>query len=365
MTLWGGLFSLQARFPAGFKAGRKAGLQPRLAAPLAALGFFSFALAMLVRLAFDESVPANPYSSSAWIDRGLAVEHAGNLIDAENALLEAARVDHQYLPAWTLANFYFRRGQAESFWPWAARAAALNYDDLRPLLKLCDLIEPDPGASLDHLGDTPRNEHAYLDFLIGQNRLDAAQQVARRMLARHDPRETPRLADLVDREIRAGRGEAALDIWNALARSPRLDPAAGAVLTNGELKTAPSGAGFDWRLPSAVGLTVEWRPSELDFALWGTQPESCVLLEQALLLDKTARRYHLRFEYSTPTGIRWALDTSESTAFDPSDAWRAGQWIFALRPSGLARLKLIYRREPGTIRAQGHVKIRNVRLEVL
>src|SRR5713101_3857997 len=133
----------------------------RLAA-LAALAFFGFATSIVIRLAVNESVPADPHASSAWITAGLAAERAGNFSDAERALLKAAEADRQYLPAWTLANFYFRRNRSESFWPWAARAAALNYDDLRPLLKLCDLIEPDPRLSLDRLRGTARIEHAYV-----------------------------------------------------------------------------------------------------------------------------------------------------------------------------------------------------------
>jgi hypothetical protein len=335
---------------------------------LAALGFFSFSTAAVIRLAFDESGPADSQSSSAWITRGLAAEHAGNFSEAELALLQAARADRQYLPAWTLASFYFRQHRPQSFWPWAARAAALNYDDLRPLLKLADLIEPDPGVSLDRLSGTPQTEHAYLDFLIGEDRLEAARKVARRMLARHDPREAPRLADLVDRAIRAGHSDAAQEIWNGLGRFPRLDVASGAVLTNGDLRTAPSGEGFDWRLPAVEGLTAEWRPSQLDFAFGGAEPEACILLEQAVPLD--ANRYRLRFEYSTPgmpslAGIHWALEGKESPVLDSSSVWRTGEWIFQSQKPGVAHLTLVYRRELGTTRAEGHLEIRNVRVEIL
>ena len=95
------------------------------------------------------------------------------------------------------------------------------------------------------------------------------------------------------------------------------------MLTNGELKTAPSGAGFDWRLPATEGLTAEWRASELDFAFWGSEPEACVLLEQVLPLDAKPRHYRLRFEYlapgmPSPAGIHWAIEGNLARLVYPS-----------------------------------------------
>jgi Tfp pilus assembly protein PilF len=94
-----------------------------------AVTFFLLAAADSTRLLVDAwrgVEPARPRSSSAWIDTGLAAEEAGDYAGAERSLLEAARIDRQHLPAWSLANFYFRRGDPASFWPWARRAAALE-----------------------------------------------------------------------------------------------------------------------------------------------------------------------------------------------------------------------------------------------
>src|SRR5271170_6767965 len=51
----------------------------------------------------------NPRSSAAWVSLGMLEESAGDRAAAERSLLRAAQVDHQYLPAWTLTNFYFRK----------------------------------------------------------------------------------------------------------------------------------------------------------------------------------------------------------------------------------------------------------------
>jgi len=65
----------------------------------------------------------NPGLSRSWIQLGLRLEFQGDVAEAERCYLEAARRDRQFLPAWTLANFYARRQNDEQFWLWARRAA--------------------------------------------------------------------------------------------------------------------------------------------------------------------------------------------------------------------------------------------------
>ena len=90
----------------------------------------------------DAALRLNPRLARDWIARGLAAEREQNFDAAEHYLLEAAHIDKRYLPAWTLANFYFRRTRNDRFWKWARPAAILAYDDLRPLLDLAHAIDP-------------------------------------------------------------------------------------------------------------------------------------------------------------------------------------------------------------------------------
>jgi tetratricopeptide (TPR) repeat protein len=177
---------------------------------------FGFALCLTIRLAIAEArlrssleldphaaVRLNPRMSSAWIQLGLDAEAEGNLAEAETELLQAARVDHQYIPAWTLANLYFRRGDAANFWQWAQKAAARTFDDYRPLLRLADVLEPSPREVATRLGSSPPLLRAYMDVLIGAGRLDAAQEIAALLAWHHDPSDAARMADLADRRRRA------------------------------------------------------------------------------------------------------------------------------------------------------------------
>jgi tetratricopeptide (TPR) repeat protein len=145
------------------------------------------------------AVNLNPRLSSAWIQLGLNAEADGNLQEAETDLLQAARADRLYLPAWTLANFYFRRGEPAKFWPWAQQAARLTYDDYRPLLRMADALETSPQRVATDLGGGASLLRAYLDLLIGAKRFDSAQHVADLLAACHDPADHDRLAAFAER----------------------------------------------------------------------------------------------------------------------------------------------------------------------
>ena len=100
----------------------------------------------------------NPRDSGAWMALGLAAERDGDMQQAAGDFLEAEKVDRQYLPAWTSANFFFRRVNDRQFWRAASRAAAMSYDDPAPLIELADRREPNATAALAHLGDSARLE---------------------------------------------------------------------------------------------------------------------------------------------------------------------------------------------------------------
>jgi tetratricopeptide (TPR) repeat protein len=330
------------------------------------------------REALAAAVKANPRASPAWIELGLLAERSGKLAEAERDFNQAALVDRQYQPAWTLANYFFRHGDADHFWPAAARAAALAYDDPRPLLDLCDRMEPDPARAVTRLGRSPRIERSYLDLLIGKNRLEAAAEFARSIPARRSPKDDAHLTDLTERLIAAGNENAAIEIWNRLGKFAPLLPGRGAILTNGGFATAPSGSGFDWRLAAIDGITSRWSSSSLGFLFSGAEPDESTLLEQWMPLE--ARRYRLTFEYRTEgmpplTGLRWMI--LPGWAVLPGDApgyesrtlaaiheYEERRWNFTPAHSGLARLRFVYRREAGTLRAEGHAQLRVVRLEM-
>jgi tetratricopeptide (TPR) repeat protein len=313
-------------------------------------------------IALETAVAINPRASGAWISLGLLEESSDDLAAAERSLLTAARIDHQFLPAWTLTNFYFRRGDREAFWRWAKQAASFTFDDFLPLIRLCDQFERDPTRVLSRLGEVRRLRPTYLGFLIDEKRLDAAQQVGRGMF--NDHANDPYLINLADHQLGAGNTTAAIEVWNIASGFEPIDPAARRVLTNGNLARAPLNLGFDWRLGQEAGVITNWAPSQLTFELLGSEAETAMFMKQTL--SAVPDHWRLRFDYVTrgalSPGIRWLLNEKEGPLIEPSDQWRTGDFPLP-RTRGSGELKLIYRREPGTTRATGRIEIRNLRLE--
>lgn len=280
-----------------------------------------------------ETVRINPRLTSARIRLGLAQESARDFAAAERTLLALERYDRQHLSAWTLANYYFRRDQRERFWTWASRAAERTYDDFRPLLRLVDTIESSPSAALEHLHAGAKQQalgHSYLNYLIADGRLDDAEVVALRLPS--DSQNRPRIADLVDRSIRAGRTYSALQLWNKIGGE--LDPIHDKIVTNGDFQTEPSGIGFDWKLSLCKGTTSRWSRGSMEFEFAGTQSDTCVLLEQTTPAAP-GRRYYAIID-STPPVLTAQHDAS---------------------------LRILLERAPGTLPFQGSIVIRSIRMQ--
>jgi hypothetical protein len=283
-----------------------------------------------------EALQASPRSTNLRIRLGLTAEQRGNLALAESALLEAARFDRQYLPAWTLANYYFRRDDRDSedqFWLWAKQAALLSYDDDRPLLRLADAMEPNPQVLLRHLDVGPRLGHAYLDYLIGKGHLIEADEVAKYLAKRLNaneiqPDDRARIVDLMERHLDAQQIPAALDLSRLL--SLNLDPAGEARITNAAFQHVPSETGFDWHLPACRQAHASWQSGQLridtssDALAFSsnnthslTESECAVLKQRVIVRSGKRYRLHLTMTAAGPTG-------SQNAAAAPLMKWTLG-----------------------------------------
>jgi len=333
-----------------------------------------------------EATKANQRLSGAWVDLGLKAENAGNLAHAEQCLRRALWADRTYSILWIVANFYFRHGVREKFWPIARQALTIGdvtaYDPA-PLFGLCWNLAPDAGVILEQaIPESGPVEARYLQFLLRGNLVSATEQVAERVLALSGEPDLGAVFDYCDRLIAEGDSDRAIHAWNALCWRTlrgyrRLDPDAGVSLTNADFAAEPVGRGFDWRLPSVDGITLErgGQPPRLWVTFDGRQPESCGLAEQVVALVP-GRAYRLRFRYqtdglATPSGVRWrVMDstgrseiTSSSTDLS-SELETPGNMRFrAPKESRLARLVLVYRRVPGTVRIEGRVSVSDMALE--
>lgn len=331
--------------------------------------------------ALERAVALNPWDSQALVELGLRAEASGDLVAAERDLLRAASVDKLYLPKWSLANYYFRRGATDKFWLWARAATQMAYDNLTPLFTLCWKVTED-GALIERKLDLHKAglQANYLAYLTSQNRFQPIPRAAAQLLAWNREADTPVLLAACDRLIADDHAEEAMGIWNKLSELrripyPTLAPRAGRSLTDGDFTMEPTSQGFDWRLPDVGGVTtlLDERPACLRVSFSGRQPENCDVLSQIVPIMAGAG-YELRFLYRTTgiepeTGLRWRLmdlygskilAQGENLA---SESERDSKFTFkGPSCSGLARLTLSYQRALGTTRIEGSLLVRKLRL---
>ena len=333
---------------------------------------------MRARAHLQEALALDLWDASSWIDLGFSHEAAGEFQEAEDCMLHAAAIDRQYLPRWTLANYYFRRGDQAKFWQWAKSAANMIYGDPLPLFRLCGMATED-GNLIERLGiRKPELRAQYLGYLLDGGYLALTGPAVRAVLASGREEDVPLLLAVCDRLLSQGREEEALKIWNALAAVRRipyepLDPHKGRVVTNGGFAVAPAPHGFDWRVPQLEGVSAseEESPRGLRLTFSGRQPEACEPLMQLIPVEEAAA-YDVSFRYRTSSippdsGLRWRVTDeashallAESAALSSDEPAEGGLWFRALNGSRVVRLTLTYQRQPGTVRFEGYLVLFHV-----
>ena len=331
------------------------------------------------------AVALNPADARSWIELGLRYESEDNQPVAEQCLLRAAEEDRQFVPRWTLANYYFRRKAFDSFWFWAKEAAGVTNGDPVPLFRLCGRVAED-GALMGRLQiSRPGIRAAYLSYLLSQNRLDLIPRASRQFLKEARASDVPLMLATCDRLLESKDVVDALNIWNGLAdnqRIPfgRLQPPDGRVITNGDFHVSPTSHGFDWRLATIDGVSASGdEDGGLRLTFSGGQPENCEPLVQ-LVPAQYGKDHELKFEYQTygiaaDSGLSWRITDHRSgdqngsrilaeTHNLSSERGESGTASFKA-PAGcqVIRVSLAYRRAPGTTRIQGSIVLRKVELD--
>ena len=297
-----------------------------------------------------------PFASAPRIRLGLDAEIRGDARSAELWLLDAARVDHQYEPRWTLAQFYFRQQRMDEFWEWLREALEVSYGDRRAAFDLAFAAAPDANIILARAVPEERNAIAAFLAYVEHNHGDAAPAALK--LARwRDPADLPLLYGAVDDLLDAGRGEAARQVWINLGYpGPPL-------LANPDFGPPRIGHGFDWRFAQIPGVaqTPLDAPPALRISLNGMEPEACELLRQYTGV-RMGRRYILRWESrGTSSGISWQAGPATAPLSAGQD-WTAGRLSFQAE-GDFGAVALIYKRPLGEPRIEGSLELRHVAIE--
>jgi tetratricopeptide (TPR) repeat protein len=322
--------------------------------------------------AIERALRLNPRDSQAWIELGLKAESEGNFAKAERSLRHATIIDKTHKPAWTLANYYFRRDDRNEFWLWAERSGATAGPDILPLMSLAWNKKPEPDQFLKMIPKNPEPLQQAFIFLSWRAPPREVQPVLDEFLKVVNSGHVPLLLDYCDRLLGRAREcpeclDQAVALWNRLAdrqlmSQGRVDPANSPV--NSHLSKPLLGRGFDWRT-EAKGISIRHGPlPKVQFS--GSQPEDCEVLWQYIPVEPH-RRFEIVFRYratDTPAmdALAWRVyeapngpDLAEMAAHDLADGdWRTQRMRFQ-SGSGtrLVKLALVHRRRVGSTRARG------------
>lgn len=323
------------------------------------------------------SLRLNPFNSDAAIDLGLRYESDRDFHRAEAMLLQAFAVDGTYAPRWSLANFYFRRGNLPAFWTWSRRAAEMPADDIGSLFELCWHASPDPKAiEANVIENDPVVIRQYIHFLIDKDQVAAAVDPALRLVRAGSPdSDQEMLFTLLDRLIAANDAASAETLWQQLIRQHWI-AAESSFPNNPAFAREPLPVRFDWKLSIYDNGLHSWPgPSGLVTEFNGQEPENCVIAEQTVALPpgnyKLESAYHTR-NIAANTGIHWEIaDANSDTVLNntpslSSDTPAQISAPFSVGPDRpFVRLRLTYNRELGTTRLSGTLTVQSIRIQAV
>jgi hypothetical protein len=304
----------------------------------------------------ERAAALSPLSSAPRIRLGLAAEIRGDNAIAEKWLLQAASIDRQYEPRWTLANFYFRQGNRDAFFRWIHQALEISYGDRRPAFDLCWRMGDANTILSRAIPERREVVAAYLSFLLNAHH-EAAAPVAMKLAGFGYAGDRDLLLAACDALIAGNEAERARQLWAALGYGESHG------VVNGDFARVPLGHGFDWRWNLLTGVSetlIEQPRRAWRIALDGRQPESCALLTQAVNLQ-AGERYTLRWESRTsglasPSGLEWRIGDLRMPVNSNVD----GHAATFVAPFDMTNLVLFYQRPLGQPRAEGSIEIANV-----
>lgn len=150
---------------------------------------------------------------------------------------------------------------------------------------------------------------------------------------------------------------------------------ADAPLTNGDFGRSPLSHGFDWHLTTVDGVSSFWNrnPNALGFEFSGEEPDSFQLLNQTAPVHGDTN-YALTVDYGTSgipsgSGIVWRVADArtgavlaKTTSLSSEQGGTVTTCFTTSEETGFVNLSLLYRRQLGTMRVEGKLALKGVRL---
>lgn len=333
----------------------------------------------------------NLLDSGLLIALGLREEIARDPAAAEADLVKAAEIDHQFKPAWTLANYYYRNNQPDKAAPFIQRM--LNLEPLgfdpAPVFELIWSQNDDYRNIFRLIPARGIRQVQYLQFLMTTHRVEAALDAWPTVLAADensaDASAGPVLAGFPDFLLRADHVAESVKVWNQLIdhkviHAGHLDLAKGVAIADPGFHSTPGTMLFGWHLADVPGVFASGFAGSARLEISGDEPQEFRILSVLAPVIPSAR-YRLV----------WNSDGSRlSSAHDPGFAFRIveqpGDRITKCPPlldadglsscdfeaqagheqdrASTATIELQYIRASGTTRVSGILELTSAHLEL-
>lgn len=329
----------------------------------------------------ERSIAEDPFNYNAWIRLGLLAEmQDGDNAAAEHCYLQAANVNHMFLPRWTLANFYFRQQRPDDFFHWSRQTLAVTPYASDPVFAQMRQMTQDEDTIESAIPNLPRILLQYAWYLANNKQYEQIPRAVERLVhlvKKEDAAKWGRddlLAVGEDHMLAAGHLQPALAVWSALKNAGWIEqsvPNEQDPLTNGDFRQPIYRHGFDWVSNDNPGTRVDQlvEASALRVNLYGDEAEKIVLLQQYVAV-KPGARYRMTWhpqseELNEPSGFAWHLhpiggtgvsDIVSGDVIAPNPTWD----FVAPSTANAFMLTLEYARALGTVRARGSLVLRSV-----
>jgi len=313
------------------------------------------------------AVSLDPSNATRHDRVALTAELAGDHPLAEKEYLAAARLSRLYEPRFLLAQYYFRRQNADDFDKWSRAAFETAYGDVTALLDLCWHLHPDSDTLLRQAPpDRARIAVQFALFLAHHDKAQAAKSLAVRLAANASSEDLPPLLEYCNLSLYDGVSDAPVAVWNELSTRklipyPRLAPERGESLTNDSLSQPALGNAFDWRMEKVPWMYYHSLPRGIEFTFTGRQPESVIIASQYVPVLPGAR-YTLSIAELSGPDLDWIVYGTTGKPL-PLERRQDHSVVFQ-SPAEVVRIGLIYQRPPGVPRLEGPIRLAAVNMEL-
>ncbi len=330
----------------------------------------------------------NPRDPRLLIPAGIQAEIAGDLASAEYYFKTAEKTNRLWLPRWTLANFYARRGDSSQALFWIKSALERSYGQTQAAFQLAlDVGISEPVIAEQVLPDNAHSYGQFLLFLASQpatgDRARLLESSGRRYVAlsvqaRPSARDGQPLLVAINRLLEDGYGLPARRLWDLGCEKAFIDEAPGSKdspIVNGSLSRRFLGQALDWKLIEQEGVISVHHPGSgtVKYAFSGDQPDHLKLLVQTLALTPN-QAWRVHFDYRTEgiaprqATFAWVLgeEPLSITGGFASESWATSSFLLpAANGERVTNLILTWHRQTGVTRPQGELWIRNLQAERL